>query len=100
MMIGGYVDCRPDDLTGRPGMSRGQRQRIRRYYRGVCLNCNAAPVLGKSRCQRHLEEVRENSRKWYERDKEKHLRLYGMSRHRLEWIRKRRLEVQARLVIG
>ena len=99
-MIGGYVDCRPDDLTGRPGMSRGQRQRIRRYYRGVCLNCNAAPVLGKSRCQRHLEEVRENSRKWYERDKAKHQEKYGMSRYRLEFLKTLRPDVQARLLIG
>lgn len=100
MMVGGYVDTRPDDLSGRPGMTRGQRQRIRRYYRGVCLNCNAEPVRGKTRCQRHLDEVRENSRRWYERDKAEHLERYGMSRHRLEWLRARRPEVQALLVVG
>lgn len=99
-MIGGYVDMRPDEFSGRPDMTKGQRQRMRRYYRRVCLNCNAAPVEGKSRCQRHIDEVRENSRKWYERDKAKHLRLYGMSRHRLEWLRARRVDVQARLLVG
>lgn len=100
LKIGGYVGIPPDDLTGRPDMTRGQRQRIRRYYRGVCLNCNSAPVPGKVRCQRHIDQVRENSRRWYERDKARHLEQYGMSRHRLEWLRARRPEVQARLVIG
>ena len=100
LKIGGYVDVRPDDLTGRPDMDRHQRKRIRRYFRGVCRSCNQPPLPGTQLCQRHTEMAREASRKSYQKSKAKHLHLYGMSRHRLEWLRARRVDVQARLLVG
>jgi hypothetical protein len=100
LKIGGYVDCRPDELTGRPDMTRHQRKRIRRFFRGVCQHCNDKPLPGKALCQRHADMSKEVSRKCYERSREKHLKLYGMTRYRLDWIRERRLDVQARLVVG
>jgi hypothetical protein len=98
--VGGYVDRPPDELTGRPDMNRHQRKRIRRFFRGVCQHCNEKPLPGKTLCQRHTDMARETTSRWYQKDKERHQRLYGMTRYRLDWIRKRRLDVQARLVVG
>lgn len=87
-----------DEWSGRLDLSPTQRKRLRRSMRGVCMRCNCPPMAGATLCERHAAEARARNGAAYRVKAEEHLRLYGMSAHRLRRLGTFRPEAQARIV--
>lgn len=62
------------------------------------MRCNAPPMAGATLCERHAAEARARNGAAYRVKAEEHLRLYGMSAHRLRRLATFRPEAQARII--
>ena len=62
------------------------------------MRCNCPPMAGATLCQRHAEEARARNAASYRTKAEEHLRLYGMSAHRLRRLEGFRPEARARII--